>query len=226
MPNGSVAAIIAGLAVGIAFVTLFSAFLTQSPTTPILGGEYHPRPGRIAEKAIKIAMENNTLQKLFEGKEIVVTSVRDWGVAGPNCAFEWCAIILFDDKLDDVTGFVGVDVDVKSGKVVGISISKDMLIAMANKTQEARYFLSRYPDALVDVQRDTTSATVTYTVTRQVGDASHPVERKRILAIIYDKGDHLGEPSELRLYCLDNLSVPAIGGDILGRIDNEGCFGK
>jgi len=210
-----------------AFVMLFSIFFAQSYTiTPILDGEYHPRPGRITDNAIKIAMENTTLQQLFEGRDIVVTSVRDWGVAGPNCEFNWCAIILFDDRLDNVTGFAGVNVDVKSAKVVDISLNKDILIAMSANTPEAKYFLTKYPDALADVQREGTKAMVSYTAARQVGDASDPFERKLILAIIYDKAELMAEPSEFRLYCCCNASTPAIGGDILGRIGNEGCFGK
>lgn len=217
-----------GLTVGVGFVMLFSTFFAQSYTiTPILDGEYHPRPGRIADKAVKIAMENTTLQQLFEGREMVVTSVRDWGVAGPNCELKWCAIILFDDRSDNVTGFAGVDVDVKSAKVVGISLHKDILIAMSAKTPEAKYFLSRYPDSQVDVQREGTRVMVSYTVARELGEPSDPVERKRILVIIYDRANLISEPSELRLYCCcNNLSTPAIGGDILGRIDNEGCFAR
>jgi hypothetical protein len=220
--------IITGLAVGMAFVMLFSTFFALSYTiTPILDEEYHPRPGRIADKAIKIAMENSTLQQFFEGRNIVVTSVRDWGVEGPDCEFNWCAIILFDDKSDDVTGFAAADVNVKSDKVVGISLHKDILIAVSKHTQEARYFLSIYPGAQVDFQRDGTRAIVSYTVARQVGDPSDPIERKRILAIIYDNPSPMSEPSELRLYCCcNNMSTPAIGGDILGRIGNEGCFGN
>lgn len=219
--------VMVGLVVGILFIVLFSTFFTQSSTiTPILDGEYHPRPGRIANEAIKIAMENATLQQLFEGRDMVVTSVRDWGVAGPNCEFNWCAIILFDDRLDNVTGFAGVDVDVKSAKVVSISLHKDILIAMSAKTPEAKHFLSKYPDAQVDVQREATRALVSYTVAREMGESSDPIERKRILVIIYDKADLMAGPSELRLYCCCNASTPAIGGDILGRIDNEGCFGK
>lgn len=219
-----------GLAVGIVFIVLLSTFFTQSSTiTPILDGEYHPRPGRIANEAIMIAMENTTLLQLFEGRDIVVTSVRDWGVAGPNCEYNWCAIILFDDRLDNVTGFLAANVDVRSNKVASISLHRDILISMSENTQEAKYFLSKYPDAQVDVQREVTRAMVSYTVTRQSGDPSDPVERKRILVIIYDKASLTAEHSELRLYCVGTpatLSTPAIGGDILGRIANEGCFGR
>jgi hypothetical protein len=220
--------VMVGLAVGVGFVMLFSTLFAQSyAIKPILDEEYHPRPGRIADKAIKIAMENATLQQLFEGRDMAVTSVRDWGVSGPNCEFNWCAIILFDDRLDNVIGFAGVDVDVKSAKVVGISLHKDILIAMSAKTPEAQYFLSRYPDAQIDVRRDATQSSVTYTVTRVVGGPGDIQERSRLLAIIFDKSSILeNKPSEIRLYCLNNLSTPAIGGDILGRIDNEGCFGK
>jgi hypothetical protein len=226
--NSSVTApVVAGLAAGIAFVLLFSTFFAQAYTPPFPEGEYHPRPGRIADQAVKIAMGDSTIQLLFEGREIAVTSVRDWGVAmGSECPIGWCATILFDDNSDDIIGFAAVTVNVKSARVIDISLHEDILIQRANDTREAKYFVSKYPDARVDVIRDRTKATVSYSVTRQVGEPPDSIERKRVLAIFFDKVNLMVEPSEFRLYCIDGLSTPAIGGDIVGRIDNEGCFGK
>lgn len=220
--------VIAGLVAGIAFVVLFSTFFAQANLKPILQEEYRPRPGRIADKAVEIAMQDTRLQQLFEGRQIVIGPIRDWGMAmGQECPVGWCASILFNETSGNVTtGFVAATVSVKLAKVVDISFHKDTLIKIAGDTEEARYFLAKYPDALVDVVRDRDEAIVTYTVARQVGDPSEPIERKRLLAVVFDKSNIMLEPSEFRLYCLGNLSTPAIGGDIIGRIDNEGCFGN
>lgn len=221
----------AGLAAGIIFVSMFSAFFGQAHSiTPILEGEYSPRPGRIADQAIKIAMQDSMLRQMFEGREVVVTSVRDWGVAaGPDCPIGWCAIILYDDKSDDITtGFAAATVSVKSSKVIDFSLHKDVLISRANGTPEARYFVSKYPDAQVELIREGTKAIVAYSISKQVLQEPPEdfVERKRTLAIVFDSSNLMEEPVEYRLYCLGGLSTPAIGGDIVGRIANEGCFGQ
>ncbi len=171
-----------GLFVGIALVVLFSTFFSPAYTAPILEGEYHPTPGRIADKALQIAMQNSTLQQLFEGREIVVMSIRDWGIAGGSeCPIGWCAIILFDDKSDDLaTGFAAATVSVKSAKVVNISLHKDILIAKTKETGEVKYFLSKYPDAQVDVQRNGSRVAVIYTIiTRQAEGPSGSYEGMR-----------------------------------------------
>lgn len=228
MAGGTGTAVISGLVVGIVFVVLLSAFFAQANSKPIFQEEYRPRPGRIADKAVEIAVQDTRLQQLFEGRLIAIGPIRDWGVAmGPECTFGWCASILFDEISGNVTtGFAAATVGVKAGKVVDISIHKDILIEIADNTDEARYFVAKYPEAQVDVVRDRDESIVTYTITRQVGDPSEPFERKRLLAVLFDKSSLNLEPSEFRLYCLSNLlSSPAIGGDIIGRIDNEGCFG-
>lgn len=223
---GLTAAVVAGLASGIIFVALVSSFFLQANITSILEEEYRARsPGRIADKAVEIAMRDTTLQQIFEGREMSIMSIRDWGVAGgPECPIAWCAIILLDDPSDDLTGFVGATVSVKHGRVADFSFFQDVLFKRAGETEEARYFLSKYPDAQVSVERDGNRATVAYTAARHVGDPIDNVERKRVLSVIYDKSDLMAEPVEIRLYCVNGMSAPAIG-DIIGHIDNEGCFG-
>ena len=54
------------------------------------------------------------MNKLFEGRDIVATSVRDWGLGflGGDCPANWCAILLFDDKSDAfANGLAAVIVD-------------------------------------------------------------------------------------------------------------------
>lgn len=220
-------AVAAGLAVGIIFVVLVSSFFLQANITPILEGEYRARPpGRIADKAIEIAMQDTTLQQIFGGREMSVMSIRDWGVSGgPDCPIAWCAIILLDDPSDDLTGFVAATVSVKHGKVADFSFFQDVLFKRAGDTEEGRYFISKYPDAQVSVERDGSRATVAYTIARQVGDPVDNVERKRLLSVVYDKSDLMTEPVEIRLYCVNGMSTPAVG-DIISHIDNEGCFGR
>lgn len=231
MNNNVVAPVTAGLVAGAALVLLFSTFFGHG-VMPILGGEYHPRPGRISDQAVRIATEDSTLQRIFEGREIVVTSVRDWGVtAGPECPIGWCAIILFEDKSDDITtGFAAATVSVRAGKVIDYTLHKDVLIKRANQTEEAKHFVSKYPDAQVEVKREGTKAIVAYSISRQIVQGHESptdfIERKRVFGIVFDRSNLMTEPIEFRLYCIGGLSTPAIGGDIVGRIDNEGCFGQ
>lgn len=165
-----VAPISAGLAIGAAFVLIFSTFFGQTNgVTPILGGEYHPRPGRISDQAVRIAMADVSLQKMFEGREIVVTGVRDWGVtAGSECPIGWCAIILFDDTSDNITtGLAAATVSVRASKVMDRTLHKDILTMRANETEEVKHFVSKYPDAQVEVKREGTKAIFVYGIARQ-----------------------------------------------------------
>lgn len=220
------------MAAGIVFLALFSTFFAQATLKPILQEEYQPRPGRIADKAIEIAMQDTTLQQLFKGREIEITLVRDWGISSDNCPISWCAVMLFDDKSDDVDeGLASASVNVKAGKVVDISLHRDILIKRANMTEEASYFLSKYQDSEMDVLRRGTEAIVTYTVTRLVEiDNDIFEEKKLVLAVIYDKSDGLlmEEPSDMKIYCTPgtlSIAPSARGENMISRIDNEGCFG-
>lgn len=98
MNESATAAVTAGLAVGIALIVVFSSFFAQQGNMlPI--GEYMPQPGRYADKAIKIALANSTVQEIFNDKEIAVMNVRDYGVTmGSNCPINSCAVVVFGDK--------------------------------------------------------------------------------------------------------------------------------
>jgi hypothetical protein len=152
---GSRAPVIAGLAIGIAFVVLFSSlFAQESNTFPI--GVYNPEPGRYADKAVKIALENDTVQQLFKDKEIAVVNVRDYGVTmGSDCPINQCAAVVFGDKAGNMRTekLYAITVNVLSGRVVDIAPSKDILIERTNNIEEVKYFLSEYPDAEVIVNR-------------------------------------------------------------------------
>jgi hypothetical protein len=90
---------------------------------------------------------------------------------GAVCPINWCVIILFDDKSDDIAnGLAAVTVNVKSGKVVNVSLNRDVLISKVNeKAEEIRAFTSKYPDASVDVNRhEGDRADIIYRVERAV----------------------------------------------------------
>ena len=59
---GELAPVAVGLAVGIAFVLLFSTSLDQAQTYPIDSSSGEPKPGQFREAAIKIALQNSTFQ--------------------------------------------------------------------------------------------------------------------------------------------------------------------
>jgi hypothetical protein len=98
--NDSAAPVIAGLAVGISLVVLFSiSFGQQYGTLNALERYHRGKPGRLADIAINIGLEDATVNKLFERRDIVATSVRDWElVSWPYCPTNWYAILLFDEN--------------------------------------------------------------------------------------------------------------------------------
>lgn len=229
--------VVAGLAAGICFVILFSAFFAQPFATPIFQSDHPTRPGRIADVAVKLAMENSTLQSLFKGRDIVVTSVRDWGVStvGGDCPISWCAIILFHDRSDDAgEGFASAIVNVRSGKVIGISLFQNVLTSKAADIQEVEYFLSKYPDAEVKVQRsvgisqgkvdhDPTKVTVMYVVAGPVEEDGFRVTRELVLAVTYDDvlGKHIGS---MELLCFGKETPQVYAGDMISNIDSAPCL--
>lgn len=85
--------VIAGLAAGIALLIVLSVVF-------VAGNEYRPRPGIHFERAAAIASQDTMLQELIDGKEVTVRTQRDWGVAGPDCPPNWCAIVFVEDKSD------------------------------------------------------------------------------------------------------------------------------
>jgi hypothetical protein len=96
-----------------------------------------------------------------------------------------------------------------------------------------QYFLAKYPDAMVEVHRDP-EVIVAYSISKQLlestDDYPDGIIRKRILAIVYTES--VGENTfDMRMYCTGTpnpLGTVAYGraeGDMIGRIDNEGCFG-
>lgn len=155
MSGGTVWAVIVGLAVGIAFLVIFSSFFAQQGNTFSIG-EYKPNPGRYADKAVKIALENSTVQQLFKHKEIAIVNVRDYGVTmGSDCPINHCAAIVFGDKAGNMgtEKLYAITLNVLSGKVVDIAPSKDILIERTKNIEEVQYFLSNYPNAQVTVNR-------------------------------------------------------------------------
>ena len=114
------------------------------------------------------------------------------------------------------------------------ALSDAQLIAKSKQVRDVQNFLSKYPDAKVDVHRDLQKVTIAYGISKQFSDPTsiYPdgITRTRMLAIIFTNSSTDGA-ADLRLYCAgipETLSTPAFGreGDMIGRIDNEGCFGE
>ena len=111
------------------------------------------------------------------------------------------------------------------------TLSDAQLISRSKQIEDVQYFLAKYPDAMVEVHRDAEKATVAYIVSRQfepTDEYPNGVVRKRILAIDYTGDSTFG----MRMHCSGTpnpLATVAYGkaeGDMVGRIDNEGCFGR
>lgn len=146
----------AGLATGVALLYIASVVFP-------LGHAYTPRPGIHAEEAARIAAEDGTVQSLIGDKDAGIRTSRDWGVGGPDCPINWCAIVFVYDKSDPKTIFYTVNVNVRDERVAGIYIGRDLLIAQTKENvEEVKAFLSRYPDADAEVQVGPDGKTVTY----------------------------------------------------------------
>ena len=118
-------------------------------------GEYRPQPGKYADKAIKVALANSTVQELFEDKEIGVASVRDFGITGSECPIDRCAMVVFGDIAGDMRSekLYAITVNTLSEKVVNIAPSTDILIDKTSQIEEVKYFVSKYSDAEITVNR-------------------------------------------------------------------------
>jgi hypothetical protein len=145
--------VLLGLGVGIAFLVLIALFLGPQR--------------QFGNAAIKIALQNSTLQEIFEGEEQVISYYDDWSPPGRDydCPIKRCALIVFFDKAepDDLTKYTArVFVNMNSRNVVAIIASDEYLVAKANETREAKLFLSRYPDADIQVNPGKRSSLVYY----------------------------------------------------------------
>jgi hypothetical protein len=161
------------------------------------GHAYNPRPGIHAEEAARIAAEDSTVQTLIGDKDAGIRTSRDFGVAGPDCPLNWCAIVFVYDKSDPKTIFYAVNVNVRDEKVVGIYIDRDLLIAQTKENvEEVKAFLSRYPDADTEVQVDAYGKTVTYWKSARQAE-SDPV---RMLFVVV-KTTYSGEVTSMYAQC-------------------------
>ena len=144
----SLAPVLLGVGTGIILIAIVVS-ISQSQATVPLGPLDTQRPrSQFGDTAIQIALQNDTLQQEFSGSEIVITSYRDWGVAHSyyDCPINWCAHITFADK-SDTRKSVAVLVNMNSSKVVEIRAANSLLISKVSETEEAKIFLSRYPNS-------------------------------------------------------------------------------
>lgn len=152
MTDGSLPlySVIAGLAVGIAFLVLMASIF-QTSTFP--NQRFPPDPIRfpLRDSMVKIALQNSTLHDVVENRELVPTIYRDQGVGHGlyDCLNKGCALIVFADKSDREKMLVSVLVNIESKKVTGIDAAPYLLISKAGNIEEAKFFLSEYPDAIV-----------------------------------------------------------------------------
>ena len=92
---------------------------------------------------------------MVENRELVATYYRDEGVGHGiyDCLNKGCALIVFGDKSDpDVNILVSVFVNIESKEVAGIDAAPYLLISKASDVEEVKFFLSKYPDAIVTVE--------------------------------------------------------------------------
>jgi hypothetical protein len=113
--------IIAGLAVGIGFIVLFSTFSVPSKVPANQGWPIGP----VGREAIEIARNDATIKDLLDGREMMISYVRDQGVshATLDCPRDRCALIILEDSnISGSQGSVGsVLVNIDSGQVFVLS---------------------------------------------------------------------------------------------------------
>ena len=116
-----IAPVIAGLAVGIGFIALFSIFSVPSKISDNQGWPIGP----VGRQAIEIARNDVMIKELLDSQEIMISYVRDQGVshATLDCPPNRCALVIFGDhnKSDSQESVASVLVNVDSGQVFVIS---------------------------------------------------------------------------------------------------------
>ena len=116
------------------------------------------------------------------------------------------------------------------------ALSNEQLVTKSKEIGDVQHFLSKYPDAKVDIRRDLTKVTISYHISKHLSQPTdnYPdgVTRERILVITYNAKPESDGMLDLRMYCVgipNPLATVAYGmteDDMISRIDNEGCFGR
>lgn len=115
------------------------------------------------------------------------------------------------------------------------ALSNEQLIAKSKQVRDVQHFLSKFPEATVDVDRGIQEVAISYSIRKQFSEPSitypNGFFREIILVTVYRNS--ASDPlAELRFYCVGEpnpLATPAFSrkeGDMIGRIDNTGCFGQ
>lgn len=134
--------VIAGLALGIAFVLLFATLLVDT----------RPDLNRYKVLAVQTALRNSTLVDLFEGNVPSLQFYRDRGVGHLlyDCKPS-CAIVLFHDPSNPEKGSASVLVNPVLGKVLEVRASNNLIIAKTQEIADVRAFITKYPSAEITV---------------------------------------------------------------------------
>lgn len=214
MGEGSGAPVIAGLAIGIAFVALFASSFGQSQTFFPMDSANSPKPGQFREAAIKVTFQNSTFQGEFGERELVVMSYRDWGVGHMfyDCPVNQCAHISFADESDPKMPLVSVLVNMQSNKVVEIRAARDLLVSKTNEIEEVKFFLSRYPDADVRVNPGPGYSEVFYEVETTT----------RALSVVV-RTTPIGEAIEVYAECEGPVVIAS--NDVIEFLETSRCLG-
>jgi hypothetical protein len=160
------------------------------------------------------------LQELIDGRDVVIRTQRDWGVAGPDCPMNWCAIVFVGDETDPKKVLYDVSVNVRDEKVAHIYIASDLLIAQTKENvEEVKSLLSRYPDSEAEVQVYPSGKTVTYsTYKTYIGpDVENPGTRNLTVVV---ETTHAGQVISVYAQC-DNEKVTT---DIVEFIETTDCM--
>ena len=217
MSRGITAAVLVGIAVGVTFFGIFALIFNQSQNLPSsTPSTQTPEPGRFREAAIRLALQNNTLQQIFMGTEPIVTSYREWGVAYSyrDCPIDWCAHMTFADKPVAGKG-VSVFVNMNTSKVVEIIADSNLRIAKTNTIEEAKFFLSKYPAAKINVNPELGYSDVIY----EAGNVT------RFLSL-HVKTTPIGEVEEVSAECWRDGSVHKVTTDVLRFIETSDCISR
>lgn len=156
------------------------------------------------------------MQKVVDNRELVATYCRGEGVGHGiyNCLNRGCELVIFADNSDpDRNALVSVFLNKESRKVVGIDAAPTLLISRANDTEEAKFFLTKYPDAIITVEPNPGYRDVLY----EAGFHG-PVLSLQV------RTTPTGEVIEISAWCSGRSPTPIVTDNVMEFLETTDCI--
>jgi len=164
---------------------------------------------------IEIAQANATVQKIFQGKEQIVTNEYEGIISIPDyeCHIGRCVSLVFSPAEDPEKQTVTVYVNKDTMKVADIRASESYLIMKATESPEGRLFLLIYPSADVYAGLGHWHPDVTFSVSNSLYSLSMLVNMT-----------YTGEVTGVSARCDGHYgSVKQITSNVMAYIEEESC---